>query len=62
MKRRLDNSLHIPGDVVWSVEDWRDFYTTLKRFKARLMKRHGLENRKRRPSRLRGRRSHTKKG
>lgn len=33
------SSLTIPKEIEWSVEDWRDFYETLRDFRNRVMKR-----------------------
>ena len=33
--------IEIPKQITLSKMDWKDFYITLSKFKARLMKRHG---------------------
>lgn len=42
MNRRRPSSISFPRGLVWTVEDWKDFYFTLCRFRARAMRRHGL--------------------
>lgn len=40
MKRKPTSSISFPRGLVWTVEDWKDFYLTLLAFK-----RHGLDGR-----------------
>ena len=37
--------IEIPEQIRFTTRDWMDLYETLSRFKARLMKRHGLDPR-----------------
>jgi len=39
------SSFTIPKDIKWTVEDFKDLYFTMCRFKQRFMKRHELERR-----------------
>ena len=48
MKNRLGSKISFPRGLVWSVEDWRDFYLTLVAFRRRVLKRHGLDEQGRR--------------
>lgn len=34
--------IEIPRQIVMTKDDWKDFYSTLARFKDRLLKRHGF--------------------
>ena len=35
--------IEFPKDIVFTKQDWHDFYVTLAEFKKRVLKRHGIK-------------------